>query len=95
MHILLYLDDDLASLERVLNIKKKKKASAFLRGHAVNKKLSKLGVSASMKKIKAPPVQTEEEEVLRRNNALNKLKSLDTDSLVALLSIHDNKLHMN
>jgi len=92
MHILLYLDDDLTSLEKVLNIKKKKKASAFLRGHAVNKKLSKLGV-ASKKKIKVP-VQTEE-EVLRRNMILTKLKSLDTDSLVALLSIHDNKLHMN
>jgi len=92
MHILLYLDDDLTSLERVLNIKKKKKASAFLRGHAVNKKLSKLGV-ASKKKIKVP-VQTEE-EVLRRNKILTKLKSLDTDSLLALLSIHDNKLHMN
>lgn len=91
MHILLYLDDDLTSLERVLNIKKKKKSSPFLRGHAVNKKLSKLGV-ASKKKIKIP-VQTEA-EVVRRNNALNKLKSLDTYSLEALLSMHD-KSHKN
>lgn len=79
MHILLYLDDDLSSLEHVLNIKKKKKTSAFLRGHAVNKKLGQL----PMKKLQCR--HTED----RRKNAINQLQALDIDALEALLRSHN------
>lgn len=85
MHILLHLDD-LTSLEKVLNIKRKK-SSAFLRSHAVNKKLSKLGVSSAKEKIRC---QT---EVSRRNDALSRLQSLDIDSLEAILAMHNRSHH--
>lgn len=83
MHILLYLDD-LSSLEKVLTIKSKKKSSVFLRSHAVNKQLTKLGASSSLK-MKLP-CQT---EASRRQNALSRLHDLDTDSLEKLLSMRE------
>ena len=86
MHILLYLDD-LSSLEKVLAINSKKKSSAFLRSHAVNKQLTKLGASSSLK-MKLPC----KTEASRRKNALSRLHGLDTDSLERLLSMH-NRSH--
>eukprot|EP00984_Skeletonema_dohrnii_P005832 scaffold2059_cov129-Skeletonema_dohrnii-CCMP3373.AAC.6 len=82
LHILLYLDD-LTPLEKVLKIKRKKKTSAFLRSHAVNKKLSKLQ-PAFNRKISV------EDETHRRNDLLSRLQSLDVESLEALLAIHDS-----
>ncbi|KAL3810277.1 hypothetical protein ACHAXA_008645 [Cyclostephanos tholiformis] len=84
MHILLYLDD-FTSLEKVLNIKKKK-TSAFLRSHVVNKKLSKLRETMMIEKSRS---QT---EMSRRDNALHRLQSLDNDSLEALLAMHERSL---
>jgi len=81
MHVLLYLDD-LAPLERVFNIKKKK-SSPFLRSHAVTKKMAKLRASSAKEKVNC---QT---ETRRRNNVLTRLRSLDTDYLEALLALHD------
>ena len=83
MHILLYLDD-LTSLEKVLNIKKKK-SSTFLRSHVINKKLSNLGATL----LKKTRCQT---EISRRNNVLGRLQSLDNDSLEALLAMHERSL---
>ena len=85
MHILLYLDD-LTSLEKVLNIKKKK-SSAFLRSHVVNKKLSNLGATLPTEKARCPT------KISRRNNALFRLESLDIDSLEALLAMHEHSLN--
>ena len=82
LHILLYLDD-LTPIEKALKIKRKKKTSAFLRSHAVNKKLSKLQ-PAFNRKIAV------EEETHRRNDLLSRLQSLDVESLEALLAIHDS-----
>ena len=90
MHILVYLDD-LTPLERVFNIKKtkKKNTSSFLRIHAINKKLAKLALisqaEASSKNETRPQKNT-----IRRDNALNRLQSLDTESLEALLALHDS-----
>mmetsp|Transcript_39976 Transcript_39976/g.96200 ORF Transcript_39976/g.96200 Transcript_39976/m.96200 type:complete len:1166 (+) Transcript_39976:187-3684(+) len=81
MNILLYLDD-LTSLEKLFNIKKKQ-SSAFLRCHAVSKKLSKMGASSAKQKMSS---QT---EANRRRNALARLQLLDIDSLEALLARHD------
>ena len=88
MHILLYLDD-LTPLERVFNIRMKKKSSAFLRSHAVNKKLTH--VSSSARK----GAYNQSKDIDRRNNALNRLHSIDTDSLEALLAMHDRSLGIN
>ena len=84
MHILLYLDE-LTSLEKVLNIKKKK-SSAFLRSHVVSKKLSNLGAALLNEKTRR---QTEDS---RRDLALRRLQSLDNESLEALLTMHERSL---
>ena len=84
MHILLYLDD-LTSLEKVLNIKKKK-SSAFLQSHVVNKKLSNFGATLPMEKTRCTT------KISRRDNALCRLESLDIDSLEALLAMHERSL---
>jgi hypothetical protein len=84
MHILLYLDD-LTSLEKVLKIKKKK-SSAFLRSHVVNKKLSNLGATQPMENTHCST------KIRRRNNALCRLESLDIDSLEALVAMHEHSL---
>ena len=82
LHILLYLDD-LTPLEKALEIKRKKKTSAFLRSHTVSKKLSRLQ-PPSKRRISV------EEETHRRNEMLSRLQSLDVESLEALLAIHDS-----
>ena len=83
MHILLYLDD-LTPLERVLHIKRRK-SSAFLRSHAVNKSLTKLALSAK------DMVHSQTDAIRRRNTVLSQLQSLDVDSLEALLAMHGRK----
>eukprot|EP00986_Skeletonema_menzelii_P013747 scaffold8304_cov117-Skeletonema_menzelii.AAC.5 len=82
LHILLYLDD-LTPLEKALKMKRKKKTSAFLRSHAVSKKLSKLPRAINSK-------ISVQEETHRRNDLLSRLQSLDVESLEALLAIHDS-----
>jgi hypothetical protein len=84
LHILLYLND-LSPLEQALSIKRKKKTSAFLRSHAVSKKLSKFQHTAFKRRM-----LSEKEEAYRRNDLLSQLQSLDVDSLEALLAIHDS-----
>jgi hypothetical protein len=84
LHVLLYLDD-LTPLEKALKIKKKKKksSSAFLRSHAVSKKLATLQPTFNKH-------ASTEEETHRRNDLLSRLQSLDVESLEALLAIHDS-----
>jgi len=84
MHILLYLDD-LTPLERVFSITKKK-ASTFLRTHALNKEMTKLSKSGALSTKKR--VQIIQSEVGRRNEVMRQLQSLDIDSLEALLAMH-------
>lgn len=76
MHILLYLND-LSPLEEVLNVKVKQQP-LFLRCHALNKLLSSL----PSKETRSSRVST------RRNQLLDRLQSLETDSLEALLAMH-------
>lgn len=84
LHVLLYLDD-LTPLEKALKIKKKKKksTSAFLRSHAVSKKLATLQPTFNKH-------ASTEEETHHRNDLLSRLQSLDVESLEALLAIHDS-----
>ncbi|KAL7553614.1 hypothetical protein ACHAWF_016916 [Thalassiosira exigua] len=91
MHILLYLDD-LTPLEEVFDIKKKRKSSVFLRSHTLNKKLTILSKqllhssNIGRKRVYAAPGKS------RRDHALSRLQSLDTDSLEALLKMHGRSL---
>ncbi|KAL7540689.1 hypothetical protein ACHAXR_011478 [Thalassiosira sp. AJA248-18] len=89
MHILVYLDD-LTPLERVFNIKKKK-SSAFLRIHAINKAIhKKLTHFSEIKTLSEKERVHHQTEVSRRNYAFKRLQSLDTDSLESLLSMHSD-----
>ncbi|KAL3756561.1 hypothetical protein ACHAWU_009955 [Discostella pseudostelligera] len=81
MHILLYIDE-LSPLEEVLNIKKKK-SSLFLRSHALSKSLAMLPQS-SLVTNKHRSISG----ISRRNLLLNRLQSLETESLEALLVLH-------
>jgi hypothetical protein len=83
MHILVFLDD-LSPLERVLYINPKKKMSAFLRGHAINKKLS------AMKSSQKEAVSSSSKKVNRRTALLKKLQDLDDDLLDDFLKRHES-----
>ncbi len=81
MHILLYLND-LSPLEEVLNVKMKKQ-SLFLRSHALSKRLASIPRSPlSLEKTLSTL------ENIRRHQLLDRLQSLETDSLEALLAMH-------
>lgn len=81
MHILLYIDE-LSPLEEVLNIKKKK-SSLFLRSHALSKSLAMLPQSSLL-----TDKHRSTSGISRRNQLLNRLQYLETESLEALLTLH-------
>ncbi|KAL9184406.1 hypothetical protein ACHAXT_002492 [Thalassiosira profunda] len=86
MHILLYLGaGDLTALEKVFGTKqKKKRGPVFLRANALNHHISKLKPSFSRK-----DGARNQSESNRRSNAMHRLQDLDTESLEALLAMHD------
>ena len=80
MHILLYLND-LSPLEEVLNVKMKKQ-SLFLRSHALSKRLASMSRSPLAEETRSTL------KIIRRNQLLDRLQSLETDTLETLLAMH-------
>jgi hypothetical protein len=87
LRVLLFVDD-LAPLEKALGIKHQ--ASPFLRCHAVNKALMKM--CSNKKSARKKSAENDPNENLNRRQVLmNKLLTLDDDSLESLWAAHQKK----